>query len=92
VPTALSGGEWPQQIDPCRTGDLARTRGRVGIDTVRYYERNGLLAPRTRLASRYRHYGDLELARLRFIRRERSRSCSPAQRNETSGASSVSLR
>jgi DNA-binding transcriptional MerR regulator len=36
---------------------------------VRYYERNGLLAPRTRLASGYRRYGDIELARLRFIRR-----------------------
>jgi MerR family copper efflux transcriptional regulator len=49
-------------------GQLAR-RGGVGIDTVRYYERNGLLSPRTRLASGYRRYGELELARLRFIRR-----------------------
>jgi len=49
-------------------GQLAKSGG-VGIDTVRYYERNGLLAPRTRLASGYRRYGDLELARLRFIRR-----------------------
>jgi DNA-binding transcriptional MerR regulator len=49
-------------------GKLAK-RGGVGIDTVRYYERHGLLAPRSRLASGYRHYGDVELARLRFIRR-----------------------
>jgi MerR family copper efflux transcriptional regulator len=49
-------------------GQLAR-RGGVGIDTVRYYERNGLLAPRSRLASGYRRYGDMEVARLRFIRR-----------------------
>jgi MerR family copper efflux transcriptional regulator len=49
-------------------GQLAK-RGGVGIDTVRYYERNGLLTPSTRLASGYRRYGDLELARLRFIRR-----------------------
>jgi MerR family copper efflux transcriptional regulator len=49
-------------------GQLAK-RGGVGIDTIRYYERNGLLAPRTRLASGYRRYGELELARLRFIRR-----------------------
>ena len=49
-------------------GQLAK-RGGVGIDTVRYYERNGLLAPRTRLASGYRRYSDLEVARLRFIRR-----------------------
>ena len=49
-------------------GQLAK-RGGVGIDTVRYYERNGLLTPQTRLASGYRRYGELELARLRFIRR-----------------------
>jgi MerR family copper efflux transcriptional regulator len=49
-------------------GQLAK-RGGVRIDTVRYYERNGLLAPRSRLASGYRRYGEIELARLRFIRR-----------------------
>ncbi len=49
-------------------GQLAK-RGGVGIDTVRYYERNGLLTPDTRLASGYRRYSELELARLRFIRR-----------------------
>jgi len=49
-------------------GQLAK-RGGVGIDTVRYYERKGLLSPRTRLAAGYRRYGDLELARLRFVRR-----------------------
>jgi MerR family transcriptional regulator, copper efflux regulator len=49
-------------------GQLAK-RGGVGIDTVRYYERNGLLTPHTRLASGYRRYSELELARLHFIRR-----------------------
>ena len=49
-------------------GALAKRAG-VGIDTVRYYERNGLLAPQSRLSSGYRRYTDLELARLRFIRR-----------------------
>jgi len=55
-------------MDALGIEELAK-RGGVGIDTVRYYERNGLLAPRTRLASGYRRYGELELARLRFIRR-----------------------
>jgi DNA-binding transcriptional MerR regulator len=55
-------------MDALGIGQLAK-RGGVGIDTVRYYERNGLLAPHTRLASGYRRYGDFELARLRFIRR-----------------------
>ncbi len=49
-------------------GQLAQRAG-VAIDTVRYYERNGLLPPSGRLASGYRRYGDIELKRLRFIRR-----------------------
>lgn len=49
-------------------GELARRAG-VGIDTVRYYERSGLLTPHTRLPSGYRRYRELEVARLRFIRR-----------------------
>jgi DNA-binding transcriptional MerR regulator len=49
-------------------GQLAK-RGGVRVDTLRYYERNGLLAARSRLASGYRRYGEVELARLRFIRR-----------------------
>lgn len=49
-------------------GALARRAG-VGIDTVRYYERNGLLAPHARLPSGYRRYGTMEVTRLRFIRR-----------------------
>jgi DNA-binding transcriptional MerR regulator len=49
-------------------GQLAK-HGGIGIDTVRYHERHGLLTPRGRLASGYRRYGKPELARLRFIRR-----------------------
>ena len=52
-------------------GQLAKGAG-VRIDTVRYYERNGLLAPAGRLASGYRRYGELELKRLRFIRRAKA--------------------
>ena len=49
-------------------GALAKRAG-VGIDTVRYYERSGLLWPKERLASGYRRYSPAEVARLRFIRR-----------------------
>jgi MerR family copper efflux transcriptional regulator len=49
-------------------GKLAKLAG-VGIDTVRYYERAGLVAPDRRLASGYRRYTTHELTRLRFIRR-----------------------
>jgi MerR family copper efflux transcriptional regulator len=49
-------------------GSLAEKAG-VRTDTVRYYERNGLLTPRDRSPAGYRRYGDVELARLRFFRR-----------------------
>lgn len=52
-------------------GQVAK-RANVGIDTVRYYEREGLIAPAGRLASGYRRYGAPELARLRFIRRAKA--------------------
>lgn len=52
-------------------GKLAERAG-VAIDTVRYYERNGLLQPAGRLASGYRRYGEAELRRLRFIRRAKA--------------------
>jgi MerR family copper efflux transcriptional regulator len=52
-------------------GQLARSAG-VATDTVRYYERSGLLAPAARLASGYRRYGRAELKRLRFIRRAKA--------------------
>lgn len=52
-------------------GQLAKL-AEVAIDTVRYYERDGLLAPSGRLASGYRRYGDAELKRLRFIRRAKA--------------------
>ena len=52
-------------------GQLAK-QANVAIDTVRYYERNALLAPAGRLASGYRRYGEAELTRLRFIRRAKA--------------------
>ena len=52
-------------------GRLAERAG-VAIDTIRYYERNGLLRPAGRLASGYRRYGDAEFRRLRFIRRAKA--------------------
>ena len=40
----------------------------VRSDTVRYYERAGLLPPAARTTSGYRMYGDEALDRLRFIK------------------------
>jgi len=49
-------------------GEIARRAG-VGIDTVRYYERNDLLPKPARRASGYREYEVEDVRRLRFIRR-----------------------
>jgi len=51
-------------------GRLAAAAG-VGIDTVRYYEREGLLPAPARNESGYRRYDDASATRLRFIRRAR---------------------
>ena len=58
-------------MNTLRIEQLAKRAG-VAIDTVRYYERSGLLTPSGRLASGYRRYGELELKRLRFIRRAKA--------------------
>lgn len=50
--------------------ELARSAG-VGVETVRYYQRRGLLAdprPQKTGVSGIRHYGADEARRLRFIR------------------------
>jgi DNA-binding transcriptional MerR regulator len=49
-------------------GTLAIACG-VSRDTVRFYEREGLLPKARRTASRYRVYGEDDEARLYFIRR-----------------------
>lgn len=49
-----------------RIGELSRETG-VPVETIRYYEKEGLLEPPMRLQNNYRSYGDRHLARLRFI-------------------------
>lgn len=48
-------------------GGLAKAAG-VGIETVRYYQRRGLLAKPARPAGEVRRYSDEDARRLRFIR------------------------
>jgi Zn(II)-responsive transcriptional regulator len=48
-------------------GKLARQTG-VGVETLRYYERRGLIAPERRTDSGYRLFGADAGQRLRFIR------------------------
>ncbi len=48
-------------------GEVARAVG-VNIQTIRYYERRRLLAPKTRKVSGYRLYDEESCKRLRFIK------------------------
>lgn len=58
-----------QNVAPTFTiGTLARAAG-VGVETIRYYQRRGLLAEPAPARGAYRAYGTAELARLRAIRR-----------------------
>lgn len=49
-------------------GKLAR-QANVGVETLRYYERRGLIEPQRRTDAGYRLYGDDARQRLQFIRR-----------------------
>ncbi|WP_090709293.1 MULTISPECIES: helix-turn-helix domain-containing protein [unclassified Beijerinckia] len=51
-------------------GELGRLTS-TKVETIRYYERIGLLAAPARTAGNYRAYGPVHLNRLSFIRRSR---------------------
>jgi len=51
-------------------GKLAAAEG-VGVETVRFYQRRGLLATPERHGSGYREYSEADRWRLVFIRRAR---------------------
>lgn len=68
-----------------RIGELAHTTG-VDVETIRYYEKAGLLPPPVRAPNGYRLYGRPQLERLVFIRHCRRSTC----RWPRSGACSIS--
>ena len=53
-----------------RIGQAARSSG-CHLETIRYYERIGLLTKPQRQVNGYRRYSDAEVARLKFIARSR---------------------
>lgn len=57
--------------DPMKIGDLAKQMA-CAVETIRYYEREGLLPTPIRSQSNYRLYGEHHLERMRFIRRCRA--------------------
>lgn len=52
-------------------GAAAKAAG-VTVDTVRFYERHGLLSRAARTASGYRLYGESDVERLKFIRQAKA--------------------
>lgn len=54
-----------------KIGDLAQATG-TPVETIRYYEREGLLPAPLRAANNYRHYQPLHVERLAFVRQCRS--------------------
>ena len=50
---------------------MVAARTGVGIETIRYYERRGLLAPPQRSQGRHRLFSESDVKRLCFIRRGR---------------------
>lgn len=50
-----------------KIGELA-DKTSCQVETIRYYERIGMLAPPTRSSNNYRTYGDAHVERLLFIR------------------------
>ncbi len=65
-----SAGDEHMKVRPLKIGDLSRRTG-CNIETIRYYERIGLVPAPPRLG-RYRSYGSSDVQRLRFIRRARA--------------------
>jgi len=55
---------------PLTVGQVAKQAG-VGVETIRFYERRGLIAEPKRRASGYRQYRLDTVRRIRFIRRAR---------------------
>jgi MerR family mercuric resistance operon transcriptional regulator len=55
-------------METLTTSQLAKNGG-VNLETIRYYERQGLLAPTTRTEAGYRIFSSEALRRIRFIKR-----------------------
>lgn len=53
-----------------KIGELSKATG-TNIETIRYYERIGLLPAPSRTAANYRSYGEPHRARLAFVRHSR---------------------
>ena len=67
-----------------KIGEVAK-QSDVGIETIRFYERKGLLAEPQRRPSGYRQYDESVVARLQFIRRTKDLGFTLAEIKELLG-------
>ena len=67
-----------------KIGEVAKL-SEVGIETIRYYERQGLLAEPKRRPSGYRQYDESVVSRLQFIRRAKELGFTLAEIKELVG-------
>jgi MerR family copper efflux transcriptional regulator len=58
-------------MDGLTRGQLAQRAG-VNLETVRFYEKEGLLPPASRTASGYRQFGEATVERLEFVKRSKA--------------------
>src|SRR5437016_2985690 len=65
VYSSFEGGT---EMETLSIGQVAHRTG-VGVETVRFYEREGLLEPPPRRASGYRQYSEQVVKRIHFIKR-----------------------
>lgn len=59
-------------------GQLAQ-RAQINLETVRFYEQEGLLAPSSRTASGYRKFAESAIKRLEFVKRAKALGFSLAE-------------
>ena len=67
-----------------KIGEVAK-QSSIGIETIRYYEREGLLAEPQRRPSGYRQYDQSVVSRLQFIRRSKELGFTLAEIKELLG-------
>ena len=73
-----------------RIGEVAK-QANIGIEAIRYYEREGLLAKPQRRPSGYRQYDESVVSRLQFIRRAKDLGFTLAEIKSCSDCGSISV-
>jgi len=68
-------------MDGLTRGQLAQ-RAQIHLETVRFYEQEGLLPPASRTASGYRKFSEIAVERLAFVKRAKDLGFSLAETRE----------